>query len=200
MQEMLGLQMSHSISLRLDALLAAYEAKGHPMKATLKPGLSEKEFCKRTQWFPGTIPPELFEMYSWHNGQRNEPWSETHPFWFRDMAFSSVELAESEYKSMMESYGIDSTLERDGVELSTCFPFAAFNGGWYVLPTEKQTLIPKLKLPVVCVFQGIEVYFLSIEKMLDTCIQWVNQPNYRLFGETEVEFEIWRNNNPGIFL
>ncbi len=138
----------------------------------------------------------------WRNGQANDAWGEPNSFWFRDMSFSSLDIAETEYQSMVSTYGVDNTLEDDGVILKTSFPFAAFNGGWYVVPSEKHNMSVPSRYPVICVFQGIDWYFASIEKMLDTCHEWVTHDgyNYEEGGlDEDNERCVWRKHSPGVF-
>ena len=101
---------------------------------------------------------------------------------------------------MMASYG---TFPDFYELLASSFPFAAFNGGWLVLPCKRQTLDKRLQRPVISVFQGIDVYFYSLQLMVDTCVDWVSHPLYdpkEAAGFPEaLEMEIWRRHNPGIF-
>ena len=190
------------IAVRLDKLLAAFEAKGCNIASSLQPGLSHAELSARTQWFPANLPPELFELYAWRNGQANDPWNEEFPFWFRDRGFASVEIAKFEYESMMATYGVDCDPEVDGIDLATAFPFAAFNGGWYVLPCSGQSLDTVHEKPVISVLQGINIHFYSLQSMLDICIECVAHPRYEVDEADlpeKVEREIWRHHNPGIF-
>jgi hypothetical protein len=185
-----------TISARLDSLLSAFESHcGIVIRDSLLPGLSREEIEQRCSWFPATIPDPVIEMYMWRNGQANDAWSEPNPFWFRDMSFSSLEIAKNEYQGMLSTYGVDNTLEDDGVILKTSFPFAAFNGGWYVVPSEEHTLPVESRYPVICVFEGIDWYFVSIEKMLDTCHDWVRHDGYEYEDaalDEDAEMSIWK--------
>lgn len=185
----------------LENLRIAFEAKSLNVSDTLLPPWNEHELRERCQWFPGEIVPELTALYSWRGGQEPGPWdlSDTdHPFWFRDCAFSSLAIAENEYRRMMASYGQTPEFHK---ALETCFPFAAFNGGWLVLPTTSHGFDKNLMRPVVSVMQGIDVFFYSMEKMVETCADWVSHPGYGGDGTLpeNVEHEIWRKHNPGIF-
>ena len=192
-----------TITDKLNALLTAYEERGaDTIRDSLLPGLSRPEIEKSCAWYPAEIPDPVAELYMWRNGQANDAWSEPNPFWFRDMTFSSLDIAASEYQSMISSYGEGNTLEDDRVVLETCFPFAAFNGGWYVVPSEKHIMNVDSRFPVICVFQGIDWYFISIEKMLDTCIEWVRSDDYNYEDaslDEATERRIWRHHNPGVF-
>jgi hypothetical protein len=191
------------IASKLDSLLSAFEIQGADnIRDSLLPGLSREEIEQRCAWFPGKVPEPVMEMYMWRNGQANDAWGEESPFWFRDMTFSSLEIAKTEYQSMVSSYGVDNTLEDDGVILKTSFPFAAFNGGWYVVPSEEHTMRVDSRFPVICVLQGIDWFFVSIEAMLDTCNEWVRSSNYdyeEASLDEDTENRIWKQHNPGVF-
>lgn len=183
----------------LDRLLAAYEARGFATADTLLPPLTESELREACNWFPGELPPELIALYGWRGGQEKDAWESEHPFWFRDMSFSSIERAKLEYQSMMSSYGL---IPGDRGLLKYSFPFAAFNGGWYVLPTGGHPFNASLKYPVISVFEGVDVFFYSLEQMVNTCVDWVSHPDYSddYSLPSEVELQIWRKHNPGIFV
>jgi len=185
----------------LEELRLAFEAKGYRVSSELKPPLNETELRQKCSWFPGQLSSELFSLYGWRGGQQLRAFNEFAPFWFRDMIFSTPEVAEDEYKSMMETYGKYSTPEDSGINLSTSFPFASFNGGWYVFPCGGQALDPVHPRAIVCVFQGIGAYFHSMESMIRTCIDWVSHPLYQ--GKPveweNVEMELWQKHNPGVF-
>jgi hypothetical protein len=183
---------------RLELLRLAFEAKGHHVSPSLLPAVQELELRERCSWFPTELPEELVALYAWRGGQANDAWDEEFPFCFRDCAFSGLGNAEQEYKSMMQSSGSN---PEDHYLLKYSFPFAAFNGGWLVLPCKEQSLDRRFKRPVISVFQGIDVWFYSMELMIETCIEWVSHPKYagndHLQGDEEME--IWKRHNPGIF-
>jgi len=182
----------------LDDLLAAYQAKGFSMKNTLLPPISASQLSEKCTWFPGDMLPELQALYAWHGGQNKGAWEVETPFWFRDNAFLSIENAEHEYVSMMESYGSELS---DQAWLKYAFPFAAFNGSWYVLPTRGHPFASNLRYPIISVFEGVDVYYYSIESMLQTCVDWVNHPSYSkdFTLPRDIEMSIWKKYNPGIF-
>lgn len=194
---------SEPIAQKLESLLSAFEAKGADgIRDSMLPGLSREEIAQRSSWFPASLPEPILELYEWANGQANDAWNEPNPFWFRDMGFLSLEGAAAEYKSMMSTYGIDNALEDDGVLLATSFPIAAFNGGWYVVPAEQHELRTANAHPVVCVFEGIDMLYHSVQKMLDTCNEWVRSSSYAYEDaslDEDEEMKIWEKHNPGVF-
>lgn len=142
-----------SIREKCDALVRAYQAKGVDPSAELSPPACDAELQSVSEWFPASIPEPLQQLYQWRNGQPNDAWQTMAVFWFRDMQFTSLQRAEIEYRSMMETYGADDTenIKYSGIALKTSFPFASFNGGWYVLPCEPHTISRVHPLPVVSV-------------------------------------------------
>lgn len=185
----------------LDELRNAYEDKGLQVSRTLLPPIEESQLRSMCDWYPDELPMELVSLYGWRGGQEPGPWElddADHPFWFRDCAFSSIDTARVEYQSMMETYGAN---PEDHDLLKYSFPFAAFNGGWMIIPTRKQNLDRRFDRPIIFVLQGIMVFFYSIELMVATCIDWVRHPSYDESGglTNSVEKEIWRRHNPGIF-
>jgi len=189
---------SENLHKLLDRLLAAYEAKEMNVSDSLLAPISESELVKRCGWFPGKLPPEIVSLYSWRGGQKKDAWESEFPFWFRDNSFCSIDRAEREYKSMMESYGV---YPENHELLKYSFPFASFNGGWYVFPTKGQPFSSNLKAPIISVLQGIDIHFFSMEKMASTCIDWVNHEKYGADYSLpeDTEMNIWHKHNPGIF-
>ena len=183
---------------RLDVLKNAYEAKEMHVSKTLRPPVSEPELKDKCRWFPGELVPEIVGLYGWHEGQEKGAGEEKYPFWFRDNAFLNLKNAETAYQNIMTSYGLDPI---DHLLLKYSFPFAAFNGAWYVIPTRKHPFGKGLERPVISVFQGIDVFFYSVETMVNTCIDWVSHKKYAQNGSLprDVEMAIWRKHNPSIF-
>jgi hypothetical protein len=191
------------ISRSCDLLVAAHQEKGVDPSPELSPGLSDDQISSLTTWFPVALPDALRDLYRWRNGQPEDAWNTRAVFNFRDMQFCSLERARFEYESMMESYGVDNSRAVEGIELRTSFPFASFNGGWYVFPCKGQDVDPRNPFAIVVVFQSVDVHFHSIDSMLATCIEWKQSSTWT---EAEgwdlperVEMEIWRRHNPGVF-
>lgn len=192
---------SDRLHQRLEDLRLAFEAKSLNVSDTLLSPLNESELRERCGWFPGEVVPELIALYAWRGGQEPGPWDLTdndYPFWFRDCAFSSVAVAEVEYSRIMDAYG---RFPEFHSLLMTSFPFAKFDSDWLVLPTTLHDFDNGLKRPIFSVGEGVDVYYYSIEKMVETCIDWVSHPAYTANEPLpeEVEHEIWRKHNPGIF-
>lgn len=86
-----------------------------------------------------------------------------------------------------------------GVRLRDCVPIAHFMGSTYVVTCGPQDVTKQSPHPVLNAFQRVELFFYSIESMVATCIDWVEQTNYRRDVDTPNELEIWERHNPGIF-
>jgi len=182
----------------LEALRLAYEAKGLNVTETLQPGLSADALRERCSgWFPAPLPEELLALYAWRGGQTETKDAKDFAFSFRDCAFSTPDDAKAEYISIMNSYGAH---PRDTELLRNCFPFAAFNGGWLVMPCAGQSLQPALKRPIISILQGVDVHYHSIERTVTTATDWVRHPKHDGHGlPTDIELDIWQRHNPGIF-
>ncbi len=188
------------ISELCEALLAAHRRHGIDISQDLLPGLPREAIEAETAWFPSRLPDDLIALYGWRNGQPEDAWNSQNVLWFRDMQFTSLQRARDEYVSMMDSYGLDNDPASEGIDLRMCFPFASFNGGWYVVPCEGPRLDSRFPFPVVSVFQGISIYFDSIETMLRTCVDWRVASSWS--GDDwelpeHLEMEIWRRYNQG---
>lgn len=148
-----------TITDHLDELVDLIETKGIQIGDDLKPGLTGEEINARTEGLPFRIPDELYELYSWHNGQ--DP-NGVLPL-FRGSYLISLEEALNDY-NLVQIYKEDP--EDDF--LSCCFPFAHDEGGIYVLPTSTQPMYPELNRPVIDIHEGIDVLYTSFINMLVT--------------------------------
>jgi hypothetical protein len=154
---------------KLDALRVAFDSRSPRTTQHLQPGLAEHEIRAKTAWFPGALPQEIMSLYRWRNGFAEPDGFDGPPFWFRDYVFTPLERVEKNYRSMVETYG---AIAPTADLVANSFPFASLGGGWLVLPAKAQSLQPKLQRPVISVFQGISVFFYSVEKMAETCAAW----------------------------
>lgn len=71
----------------------------------------------------------------------------------------------------------------------------------FVVVCGRHTLSSPHPSPVVSIYQGIDMFFLSLETMLRTCIEWTRHPSWeKAVGlPHEIESEVWHRLNPGIF-
>lgn len=185
------------LQAKLEELRLAYEARGFNVSETLQPALSADEVTVQCGWFPAPIPKEILALYGWRGGQLETREKKDFPFSFRDCAFVTPADARHEYESMMQTYGANPA---DAPLLRISFPFAAYNGGWLVMPCATQSLEPRLQRPIISVMQGVSVHYYSVETLLATVIDWVRHPKFDGYGlPSSIELEIWQRHNPGIF-
>jgi hypothetical protein len=183
---------------RLEALRLAYEAKQEHVSATLQPGIAEADVRRRCAWFPSRLPDEIVALYGWRDGQPLSPGYEDHPFLFRDCGFTALANVEKEYRMLMASYGTD---PRRHELLKHSFPFAAFDAGWLVLTCRERFPGSPGERSVVSVFQGVMPMFHSMDSMVETCIEWVDNTGVLAglpFIGKHLEDEILERFNPGI--
>ena len=187
----------NSLHAQLDSLLSAYDAKSPKTQQYLLPGLTEAQILEQTTWFPKPLPNEVTSLYRWRNGFLSPKDTDVLHFMFRDYTFLPLKDVEREYRSMNETYGRNPT---DTDLLASSFPFAALGGGWLVVAAGNQSLAPSLERPVISVFQGVSVFFYSVEKMAETCTAWLSHPKHNGISiPPKQELEVWRQVNPGIF-
>ena len=139
---------------KLELLVDQIESKGGSIRPHLRPPLSREEIVSKLSALPFSLPEEIIELYTWHDGVEDDCQVPL----FRDNQFLSLDAAMQEYEMMCQYYAD----AEDRVDLRKCFPFAGFDGAVYVLPSLKQALKPELQCPVISVFEGVEVFFLDI--------------------------------------
>jgi len=194
--------MMSTITEKLDTLIQLIESQGFPIRSQLEPGLSRTEIERKTKNLSFQLPEELYELYQWHNGQGEEIYANV-PL-FRDTFFISLEQAIEDYEAVQAfRYG-----EEDNF-LMTSFPFSNFEGSWYILPSHSKLLQPQLERPVISVFEGIEVMYLSVSVMLETLIQCFLEGAYQIDLDSEnipilevndaLEMTILKSLNPQIY-
>jgi hypothetical protein len=187
-----------AISEGMERVVEAIRRKGFPLNDSLRPGLSEQEIQDKVGHLTFPLPPEIVELYQWRNGQTPE----SQILLFRDQRFLSLDEALDDYQ-MIQTYFVPALGGVDvGVDLKSCFPFAGFEGANYVVPCRGQTLVTGYDLPVISVFEGIEVHFLSFRTMADTIVAWYEAGVHRvedLFVDSTLELRIWKQHNPGLF-
>jgi hypothetical protein len=184
---------------KLEKLRDAFLRKGHDVSESLGPPVPEDELRNRCRWFPTELPAELVALYGWHEGSKKSTWDTEKPLWLRDCGFCGIDIAESEYRRIMDSYGIYPDVHE---LLKNSFPFAEFNGGWLVLPCAGQALDDRFERPVISVMEGIDIWFYSVELMVDTCTEWIENSAFQDGVPSlspDREMEIWRKHNPGFF-
>ncbi len=189
-----------SIAERCELLADAFEAKGVAVRGNLAPGLKRDEILRLVRPLNVALPEELIQLYEWKNGHVDDNgWMPC--VVFRDNVFISLERAVEQYRSIQATYGEDSILAADRIDVRAALPISLLHGSWDVVACGAHLFGTRYDHPVVRVFQGFEMYFHSIAAMLDTCTAWVSSPNWNTGeGLSELEEkEIWTRLNPGVF-
>ena len=177
---------------KLERLVDAHEARGVPVRESLAPGVSAAELDALAERVGFDLPDDYRALYEWHNGGPL--------LLFRDNSFCEIGNPDAQrtldiYSEIGEEDGLDDL----PVDLRRCLPIAEFNGAVYVVPGKGLSQSPLSPNPVVSVFEGIDVYYLSIETMVDTCIEWVEQHDWTPTSEAPNEMRIWMKHNPACF-
>lgn len=184
---------------KLDRLVAAFESHDIHVASNLRPGASDRELDELAAHLGFAIPEAVRVLYRWHDGHHDPDAEDV--LLFRDNQFLRLEDIPDAHHFMVSTYADDPNedLIDPGVDLATCVPIAAFMGSTYAVACGRQRLTDRSMHPVVGAFHGIDLYFHSVESMIDTCIDWVEQPEYEQYGEAPNEMAIWRRHNPGVF-
>ena len=186
-----------SIAELCDDLVTAYEAKGQAVSQNLKPGISESEYARAIGFDIQEIPPAALKLYQWRNGCVDEEAEAL--FLFRDNCFISADRGKEELNQIRNFYGAD---DEDRFDLHRVIPIAAFEGSVFAVVTGQHNFGPEFEHPVVSIFEGIDLFFSSIEAMVQTCTAWVAHPNWDPYDAlpNDTELEIWKRLNPGVEL
>lgn len=190
------------IGARLDRLADAFERHGVRVRETLLPGASPAEVAAIEAELGVVLPQAYRELYAWSAGPKDP---KNAPFKFRDAALLRLADAVERREEYIDAYQMDAysddadPVEMNGIDLATTAPLAEFEGALYVVACGSHTLTPDAISPVIGVFQGIDIYFLSIESMLDTCIEWVEQEDWKQYSTAPNEHQVWHRHNPGVF-
>jgi hypothetical protein len=188
------------LASKLDRLADAFEARGVRVRSNLRPGVSDAELDQLAEELNVVLPEEFKDLYRWRNGHADP--DAPNVLRFRDNTFISLEAIPQAHQSVNKIYGQDEgdpDLVPLEVDLAQGLPISEFMLSWLVVACGPQTVTTRSQHPVFLVFQGVVPVFYSIETMIDTCINWVEQPEYRQYEEAPNEREIWERHNPGIF-
>jgi hypothetical protein len=191
-----------SVTELCERLANAYELQGLPVRQNLRPGVSREVVLRTLAPLRIPVPEEIVELYGWRNGHVLEFDPDQHRYLsFRDGIFVSVERVVEEYSRIQKSYGVNSTLRTDRVDLQAVIPISSFEGAWDVVACGAHLYGSNFDHPVIHVHQGISMYFHSVQTMLQTCTDWVSSPHWENLSSLpeKIEMEIWHRHNPGIF-
>lgn len=182
---------------QLNTLISIIQDRGFPINECLQPGLSREAIAIQTSHLPFDFPQELYTLYQWRNGTNLD----CQFSFFRDQLFLPLEEALKSYDEIAHYY-VEELEELNidwEIDLRYCFPFASFEGSYYVLVCDS---VEAKEGQIFNIFEGIEKYFNSFSTMLATGIAWGQQGVIKPYGielSPELELEIWRRYNPGVF-
>lgn len=190
----------NTITDKLNLLIDLIEKREPEEVNTLQPGLTREEIQQKTASLPFDFPEELYELYKWRNGVREDEMIGCNPLMiFRDHYLSNLDDAIDNYRLFKDIFDDE---DKRIADWNKCFPFADLDGSYYLFVCGNHILIDKYKSPIIEVFEAISLIFYSFDSMLNTCIEWSQQSpeQYKYeYGMPENQYEIWEKNNPGIF-
>ena len=182
----------------LEELRAALIERGCDVDQHLMPGISPLELREEVRPLGLRLPDEVMELYAWRGGQGEEAEMAVDALRFRDNVFIDIPSSLRTYEEIQQyrSAGIEY-----GFDLGEAFPFAAFMGASYAVICGEHRLASPAAHPVVSFFEGVDLFFHSLETMVSTCIEWVRHPGWSKESELsqDTELEIWLRHNPGVF-
>jgi len=175
----------------LEQLIGAIELRGTQLRPLLKPGLSRVETEQILLPLRFVPPPELIELYQWHNGMERN-YSEIKMFGEHD--FLPLEDAVAVYDEIVKNY-IDGQPQ---IDLSLCLPVAAHPPSSIAMYCSDSPF-DELLHPMVGIFYGIWIAFEDLETMVNTSIAWFEEGIYdQSTIDQDRQKSIWRRLNPRI--
>ncbi len=171
-------------------LMATYKMAGVETYAELNPSLTRPEVLKLLAPLNLQVPESFLDLYTWRNGCNSDDCG----FQFRDTVFVPLQDAIEFRQNILLDY---EAVADEYFNPTYFLPFSHFeNGLFYGVQCTPIGTPPPESDAVICVSEGIDTYFYTIESMLRTCIDWVCQD---ALENEELELSIWRQHNPGIF-
>lgn len=180
--------------------MAAFEVHGLNVEHNLQPGVSEERLDELGARLGVDLPEPFRNLYRWRNGHVDPDIPDV--LAFRDNVFLRIEDIPKERDQILDTYGMlwnGPDVLMPEVDPSLCVPIAENWGAVYALVCGPHELTDRSPYPILSFFQGVDLFFYSVESMIETCIEWVEQPGYRHHEEAPNEMEIWLRHNPGVF-
>lgn len=184
--------MDSPLAARLDVLADAFGHHGYDVRSNLQPGATPDELAALEARLDVPLPSAYRDLYSWSAGTVDE-WGTAPRLRFRDEVLLPLSRVHEERDALAAVYDWF-----DGVDFRTLAPLATYEGSTLAVACGPQGLTSLAEHPVICFFQGIDVYYDSIESMVETTIAWVSQPNWAPYAQAPHEIEIWRQHNRAI--
>ncbi|PKL76994.1 MAG: hypothetical protein CVV27_07420 [Candidatus Melainabacteria bacterium HGW-Melainabacteria-1] len=163
-----------SLNPILNRLEAWLQEAAPAVHASLQPGLGPAEFKALTTGLPFALPPQLAELYAWHDGQTAES------VLFDYFSFYPLATALGEYQQLRT---VSQQLEADhgfGFWPEGRLPLFGFEGEYFVLDCVPDALDGSHKLWFHFIEDSPRYWFNSLEQMLEFLTQAFEKGLYRL--------------------
>lgn len=184
--------MGSTLTARLEVLADAFGHHGYDVRSNLLPGATSDELAALEASLEVTLPAAYGELYRWSAGTVDERGTVPR-LRFRDEGLLPLSRVVEERDLLAEVHDWF-----DGVDFGTLAPLAIYEGSVLAVACGPQSLTSLAPHPVIAFFQGIDVYYDSIESMVETAIAWVSQPDWAPYDQAPNEIEIWRQHNRAI--
>lgn len=184
--------MSSSLAERLGVLADAYASHGYDVRPTLLAGATAGELDEVESALGVVLPASYRELYEWSAGA-TDTFGVSPCLRFRDESLLPLPRVVEERESLLQTYGWF-----EDVDARTVVPFAWFQGSTLAVACGPQRLAPSVPHPVISYFHDIDVFYDSIEAMVETTIAWVAQEGWAPYETTPNEMEIWRRYNSAV--
>lgn len=180
-----------SLIVGLEHLIDAIELRGTQLRPLVKPGLSRAAIEQILLPLGFVPPPELIELYRWHNGMERN-YSEIMMFGEHD--FIPLENAVADYDEIVKNY----IYAEHQIDLSLCLPVAADPPSSIAMYCSDAPF-DGLMHPMVGIFGHIWIAFEDLETMVRTSIAWFEEGIYdQSTIDQDRQKSIWRRLNPRI--
>lgn len=183
--------MESILAARLDVLADAFAHHGYDVRSNLHRGATPDELDELEASLGVILPAAYRDLYTWSAGTVDEQ-GPMPRLRFRDEGLLSLSRVVEERDALVETYDWF-----DDVDLRTLAPLGTYEGSTLAVACGPQGLTTLAEHPVISFFQGIDVYYDSIESMVETAVAWVSQPDWDRY-ETPNEIEIWRRHNRAV--
>ena len=172
----------------LERLVAILEPHDSTVRHALRPGLSHSAIEAILALLPLAPPPELFDLYQWHDGIDI---SLTTELMLGEHTLLPLDEAVHEYHAIVRYY----TDPTSPLDRARCFPFAVFQGSYLALYCHEQRF-EGLVHPVIGIFEDVSIAFENLETMAQTAIAWFEAGVYDTEPvDEQLRKAIWRQYN-----
>lgn len=172
----------------LEKILSWLQQNKRTIASALQPGLTYTQIQDGIESLPFDLPEEVYELYQWRNGTRND--KVLSATFFPAFTFNSLEQSLSNYKELLDftkMLGKGAEIEPDAVWNPKWFPIFSFEGqGHYyaVIGSESRTKTsPILDFSIEDI--GAHTKYTSLTNMMLTIVECYETKAYYL-GELDL--------------